>query len=101
MKKAEIEKIPVPLPIILEKGNKYVSAWCPVLDIATQGATEEEAKKNMNDLIEWYYEDKDTIKPEIKTMMGISISIATIPVQIQKRVDQKNETSNPVIPRSC
>lgn len=39
-------------------------ASCPMLDIATQGRTEEEVKENMVDLIEEYMEDQDTQKPD-------------------------------------
>ena len=35
-----------------------------MLDIATQGRTEEEVKENMVDLIEEYKEDPDTQKPD-------------------------------------
>jgi len=34
-----------------------------MLDIATQGRTEEEVKENMADLIDEYMEDPDTPKP--------------------------------------
>lgn len=37
-------------------------ASCPILDIATQGSTEEEVKENMVDLIKEYMEDPDTQK---------------------------------------
>ena len=39
-------------------------ACCPILDIATQGRTEEEVKENMVDLIQEYMEDPDTQKPD-------------------------------------
>ncbi len=76
----------LPLPIIMENGGKYVAAWCPVLDIATQGRNEREVKKNMEDLVKWYFEDKDTPKPKIKAMMNLSISMTNIPVSIPKSV---------------
>lgn len=76
----------LPLPIIMENGGKYVAAWCPVLDIATQGRDEREVRKNMEDLVKWYFEDKDTPKPKIKTMMNLSISMTNIPVSIPKTV---------------
>jgi predicted RNase H-like HicB family nuclease len=76
----------LPLPIIMENDGKYIAAWCPVLDIATQGRDEKEARKNMGDLVKWYFEDKDTTKPKIKTMMNLSISMTNIPVSIPKTV---------------
>ncbi len=83
----------VPLPIIIENGGRYVAAWCPLLDIATQGRDEKEARNNMDSLVKWYFEDADTPKPKIKTMMSMSVSIANIPVSIPKGVKLKNETS--------
>ncbi len=70
----------LPLPIIMENGGKYIAAWCPILDIATQGKNEKEAKHNMEELVKWYFEDKDTIKPGIKTIMNLSVSMTNIPV---------------------
>lgn len=40
-------------------------AECPILDIATQGKTEEETKENMEDLINEYFRDPDTPKPKL------------------------------------
>jgi len=49
----------ISLPIIISREGKWYVASCPVLDIATQGATEE-VKENMKDLIKEYLEDPDT-----------------------------------------
>ena len=46
----------VPLPVIFAKGEKWFEAWCPVIDVATQGRSFEEVKKNIEDLINWYFE---------------------------------------------
>ncbi|MFH1294667.1 MAG: type II toxin-antitoxin system HicB family antitoxin [Candidatus Aenigmatarchaeota archaeon] len=81
----------VPLPVILENGGKYVAAWCPIIDIATQGLNEEEARKNITELIKWYFEDKDTPKPKLKSIMGISLTIANVPVKISENMKGKNE----------
>jgi len=43
----------------------------PTLDIATQGETEQEAKENMEDLIDEYLNDPDTPKPEIQTTISL------------------------------
>ena len=79
---ADQEKIPIPLSIVISREGKWFVAACPLLDIATQGETEEEVKENMKDLIEEYFEDPDTPKPEIKTMMTASVSLMNIPVRI-------------------
>ena len=49
-------------PVLISKEGKWFVASCPMLDIATQGRTEEEVKENMVDLIEEYMEDPDTQK---------------------------------------
>ena len=90
----------IPLPIIIENGGKYIAAWCPVLDIATQGRTEEETRKNMKELIDWYFEDNDTPKPELKAMMNMSVSITNIPVSVSKGAKHKHETACAVSPKN-
>ncbi len=50
-------KVTVPLPIFMAKEGKWFVASCPLLDVATQGKTEEEVKENMDDLLEEYFED--------------------------------------------
>jgi len=72
--------VTVPLPIIITKEGKWFVACCPPLDLATQGRTEKEVKENMKDLINEYFKDPDTPKPEIKSMM--SVSLTNIPVKI-------------------
>lgn len=72
------------LPIVIAKERKWFVAACPLLDIATQGKTEEEVKENMEDLINDYLKDKDTPKPEIKAIM--SVSLTNIPVKIPERI---------------
>ena len=58
-------------------------ACCPLLDIATQGRTEEEVKENLQDLIEEYMEDQDTQKPDFETIMSTSVTMTSIPVKIR------------------
>ena len=74
----------MPLPIMIAKEGKWFVAECPLLEIATQGRTEEEVKENMEDLINDYFKDADTPKPEIKAMM--SISLTNIQVNIPESV---------------
>ena len=52
----------ISFPVLISKEGKWFVASCPLLDIATQGRTEEEVKGNMVDLIEEYMEDPDTQK---------------------------------------
>jgi len=60
-----VGKIPVPLPIFMTREGRWFVAACPVLDIAIQGKTEKEVKKNMEDLINEYFNDPDTPKPPL------------------------------------
>ena len=50
----------ISFPVLITKEEKWFVASCPMLDIATQGRTEEEVKENMVDLIEEYMGDLDT-----------------------------------------
>ena len=72
----------VSLPILISKEGKWFVACCPLLDIATQGTTEEEVKKNMEDLINEYLEDPDTQKPGLETIMSSSVTMTSIPIRI-------------------
>ncbi len=76
--------VQIPLPIVIAKEGRWFVATCPVLDIATQGKTEEEVKENMEDLISEYFKDPDTAKPEIKAIM--TVSLTNIPVKVPESV---------------
>ena len=83
----------VPLPILITKENKWFVASCPILDIATQGKTEKEAKENMANLIDDYLNDPDTEKPTIEDLL--SLSLTTVPVKIPEGV--LNRKASPTI----
>ena len=68
------------LPIIIAREGKWYVASCPLLDVATQGKTEEEAKRNIKALIKEYFRDPDTRKPNIKSLM--SLSLTTVPINV-------------------
>ena len=53
--------------IIEKEGNMYVSL-CPELDIASQGRTVEEAKKNLEEAISLFFEhaSEEEIKERLK-----------------------------------
>lgn len=72
----------IPLPFVIQKEGKFLSAWCPVLDIATQGRDDKELDKNIRELVEIYFADKDTYKPKCETLMETSIEIKNIPIRI-------------------
>ena len=76
--------VPMPFPIIVVKEGKWFVASCPLLDIATQGKSEEEVKENMADLINEYLIDPDTPKPSFENL--ISLSLSNIVVKVPKGV---------------
>lgn len=78
--------IPLPLPVVYTKEGKWIVAWCPIIDVATQGRTIEEAQENLEDLAKCYFEDPDTPKPKVEEIISTSVSISTIPVKISEGV---------------
>ena len=86
-----MEKSQAPLPVVIMKEDDWFIASCPLLDIATQGKTAEEVKENMQDLIEEYFEDPDTQKPELKTMMAVSVSF--LPIEIPQKYSNETPSS--------
>jgi len=74
----------ISFPVLLSKEGKWFVACCPILDIATQGRSEEEVKENMVDLIQEYMEDPDTQKPDWETIMSTSLTLTFIPVKIKE-----------------
>lgn len=76
-----MEKI-IQLPIFVTRENDWFVACCPILDIATQGESENEAKENMKELIQEYMSDPDTYKPPLDVIISTSVSMTTIPVKI-------------------
>lgn len=73
--------IKFPFPIFLTKEGKWFVAECPLLDIATQGKTEKEVKKNMEELIEEYITDPDT-----PAFHWRDVSLTYIPTSVPKRL---------------
>jgi predicted RNase H-like HicB family nuclease len=73
----------ISFPVLISKERTCFVACCPMLDIATQGRTEEEVKENMVDLIEEYMEDPDTQKPDWETIMSTSVTMTSVPVKIR------------------
>ena len=74
----------ISFPVLISKEGKWFVACCPILDIATQGRSEEEVKENMVDLIQEYMEDPNTQKPDWETIMSTSLTLTFIPVKIKE-----------------
>jgi len=73
----------ISFPVLISKEKGWFVASCPLLDIATQGRTEEEVKENLVDLIEEYMEDPDTLKPDWETIMSTSVTMTSVAVKVR------------------
>jgi predicted RNase H-like HicB family nuclease len=82
----------VSFPVLISKEGAWFVASCPLLELATQGGTEEEVKANMADLIEDYMEDPDTPKPDWETIISASVTMTSVPVKM-RGVYRGTETS--------
>ncbi|HLC77286.1 MAG TPA: hypothetical protein VJH04_03725 [archaeon] len=87
-----MKSVKIPLPIFIAKEGKWFVASCPTLDIATQGKTQQEVKENMEDLMNEYFRDPDTHKPEIESIM--SVSLTNIPIDVPEGVLHGRKTSS-------
>ncbi|MHB1868179.1 MAG: type II toxin-antitoxin system HicB family antitoxin [Nitrososphaerales archaeon] len=70
----------IPFPVVITRENKWFVASCPILDIATQGKSENEVRENISDLIVQYLKDTDTPKPRLEQLPSVSLSNVTVPV---------------------
>ncbi len=59
-KKVQINKNNIDIPVNFYQEGDLVVAQSPALEIATQGDTFEEAKKNFEELVEIFFEEFDT-----------------------------------------
>ena len=62
---------------ILWKEGKLQIAWCPELDIASQGKKVEEALANLHEAIDLYLEDNDAKIPPNKSPILTTLSVET------------------------
>jgi len=51
-------------------------AWCPEVDVASQGRTIEDAFSNLKEALELYFEDEDAIHPS----EDIFVSVIEVPL---------------------
>jgi len=66
--------------IIEREGDGYVSL-CPELDIASQGGTIEEARDNLREALELFFESASP--DEIKQRVHEEVYVTRVPVAIQ------------------
>ncbi|MBA4406288.1 hypothetical protein C0389_03340 [bacterium] len=65
--------------LIEREGNQYV-ALCPELDIASQGNTVEQARKNLHEALELFFETAS--KKEIKKRIHSEVFITRLEVAV-------------------
>lgn len=65
--------------IIEREGDRYV-ALCPELDIASQGTSIEQARANLKEALELFFETADPV--EIKTRLHDDIFVTRVEVAI-------------------
>ncbi len=79
-----MKNMTLPFPIVISREDKWFVVSCPVLGIATQGKTEQEAMEMIADLIKDYLGDPDTQKP---TLAGLkSVSFTSVPIEVPEGV---------------
>jgi len=68
------------LTAIIERDGSWWSAFCPQLDIASQGETIEEARQNLREAIELFFE---TASPEeVQTRLQPELYVTQLEVTV-------------------
>lgn len=80
--KSSLEKVALRIPVFISRYGKWFVATAPQLDLVAKGATFEEAKENMQDLLNEYSKDPDTIKPATEELAVFDITF--IPINISQ-----------------
>jgi len=62
--------------IVWQEGKLHV-AWCPELDIASQGKDIEESLSNLQEAVELYLEDEDATVPKGKSPVVTTFCVET------------------------
>ena len=62
---------------ILWKEGKLQIAWCPEIDVASQGKKVEEALANLREAIDLYLEDEDAKIPTDRSPILTTLSVET------------------------
>ena len=87
IKGGNMAKSKIPLPVVITeervKRKKYFVAWCPVVDVVSQGRTYDEAMKNIEEALELYFEDPDARKI---SLLSINVSLANVFTSVPKGV---------------
>jgi predicted RNase H-like HicB family nuclease len=82
-----VTKPKIPLPVVITeeriRRKKYFVAWCPVVDVVSQGRTYDEAMRNIEEALELYFEDPDAKKI---SLVSINVSLANVFTPVPKGV---------------
>ncbi|MBK8702095.1 MAG: type II toxin-antitoxin system HicB family antitoxin [Saprospiraceae bacterium] len=70
----------IELTAVIEKEDNMYIAFCPELDIASQGDTHDEAKANLVEALELFYETAS--KTEISKRLHNELQISRVTVNI-------------------
>jgi predicted RNase H-like HicB family nuclease len=65
--------------VIEREGNEYV-ALCPELDIASQGKTVEEARDNLTEAIELFFESASLTEREDRLHTEVYVTRLSVPI---------------------
>ncbi|NCN39156.1 MAG: hypothetical protein COY38_01880 [Candidatus Aenigmarchaeota archaeon CG_4_10_14_0_8_um_filter_37_24] len=72
----------IQLPVVIDKEDKWLVARVPMLGLATQGKTLKEVKENIVDLLNLYFENPHTPKPELQSLSNIDVILTTVTLVI-------------------
>ncbi len=61
--------------VVVRREGKWYVAWCPELDIASQGRTIDEAVSNLKEAIELYLEDEDAKMPQPTEIAFLEVEV--------------------------
>lgn len=72
------------IPIVVDKEGKWFVARVPMMDLATQGRTLKEVKENIVDLLNLYFENPHTPKPDLQSLRNLDVKLTTVTVAVPK-----------------
>ena len=68
------------LTAIIEREDDQYVALCPELDIASQGATVEEARTNLTEAVELFFESADRSEVERRLHTDVFVTRIEVPI---------------------
>lgn len=76
----------IKLPVVIDREGNWFVARVPMLDLATQGRTLKEVKKNVTELLNLYFENPHTPKPQLQSLSNLDAVLTTVTVNVPKGV---------------